>query len=112
MKDYQIRFRGAAKDDVTSLRRYLEHSFGIKKANEVLASLRDSITKLGAMPELGRDAMELSPLLKGYRFLHLSKNTIFYVVKGKNQAIEIIRIFDNRMDTLAALLESLEKNER
>lgn len=111
MKDYQIRFRKAAKDDVASLRRYLEHNFGIKKANEILDSLQDSLAKLGSMPGLGRDAIELSPLLIGYRFLRLPKSTAFYVVDNEKQVVEIIRIFDNRMDALVVLLEYLERND-
>ena len=45
MKDYQIRFRRAAKEDVASLRRYLERNFGIKRANEILASLQASLAR-------------------------------------------------------------------
>lgn len=112
MKDYQIRFRRAAKEDVASLRRYLERNFGIKRANEILASLQASLAKLGAMLGLGRDAIELSSLLAGYRFLRLPKNTVFYVVDGEKQVVEIIRVFDNRMDALAILLEYLEKREK
>ncbi|MBW3351346.1 type II toxin-antitoxin system RelE/ParE family toxin [Limosilactobacillus reuteri] len=112
MKDYQIRFRRAAKDDVASLRRYLERNFGTKRADEILVSLRDSLAKLGAMPELGRNAIELSSLLAGYRFLHLPKNTAFYVVDDEKRVVEIIRVFDNRMDALAILLECLKKKEK
>lgn len=109
MKNYQIKFRNAAKKDVASLRRYLEAHFGLVKADEILNSLRTSISRLEAMPEIGRDATELSALLTGYHFLYLPKNTVFYVVDDQKQIIEVLRIFDNRMDALANLLEYLNK---
>jgi plasmid stabilization system protein ParE len=108
VKDYQIRFRSAAKREITTLRRYLERNFGEDKAKVILNSLQASIAKLGAMPKLGRDATELSPLLIGYRFLHLSKNTVFYKVHDDKKLVEILHVYDNRMDVLAHLLEHME----
>lgn len=91
------------KDDVVVLRWYLERDLGIERANEILDFLRDSVSKFGSMPRLGQDAIELSPLLIGYHFLRLPKNTVFYVVDNEKRVVVIIRIFDNRMDALTIL---------
>ncbi|OJI11623.1 hypothetical protein BJI45_00740 [Limosilactobacillus reuteri] len=69
MKNYKVRLRGAAKRDVKVLNRYLIRNFSESKVNEVLTSLQESITRLGRMPNLVRDARELSsfvnqPVLK------------------------------------------------
>ena len=47
---------------------------------------------------------ELSELLAGYRFLPLKRNTVFYRVHDDEQLVEILRIYDNRMDIIAHLL--------
>ena len=78
MKNYKVRLRGAAKRDVKVLNRYLIRNFSESKVNEVLTSLQESITRLGRMPNLVRDARELSSVLQGFCFLRLPKNTIFY----------------------------------
>lgn len=56
------------------------------------------------MPGLGKDAAKLSELLTGYRFLPLKRNTVFYRIHNDEQLVEILRIYDNRMDIIAHLL--------
>lgn len=111
MRDYKIRYTEAAKKDIESLRYYLEKNFGREKANKFLKNLRDSITQLGEMPQLGRSAKDLSNLLVGYQFLHLPKNTIFYEAHDEARQVKVLRIYDNRRDILANLLEYLDKKE-
>lgn len=104
MKNYQIGFRGAAKRDVDNPYQYLIHKFNKQTADKVSGSLKHSIERLSAMPGLGKDAAELSELLAGYRFLPLKRNTVFYRVHDDEQLVEILRIYDNRMDIIAHLL--------
>lgn len=66
MKNYKVRLRGAAKRDVKVLNRYLIRNFSESKVNEVLTSLQESITRLGRMPNLVRDARELPSVLQGF----------------------------------------------
>ena len=76
MKNYKVRLRGAAKRDVKVLNRYLIRNFSESKVNEVLTSLQESITRLGRMPNLVRDARELSSVLQGFSvepFLSISQ---------------------------------------
>ncbi len=104
MTNYQIGFRGAAKRDVDNLYQYLVHKFDKQTADKVSASVKHSIERLSAMPGLGKDAAKLSELLTGYRFLPLKRNTVFYRIHNDEQLVEILRIYDNRMDIIAHLL--------
>ncbi|MBD5806232.1 type II toxin-antitoxin system RelE/ParE family toxin [Limosilactobacillus walteri] len=109
MKNYQIGFRGAAKRDIANLHQYLVHRFDKQTADKASTSLKHSIERLSAMPGLGKDATELSELLAGYRFLPLKRNTVFYRVHDDEQLVEILRIYDNRMDVIAHLLNDREQ---
>ncbi|EEU29811.1 plasmid stabilization system protein, RelE/ParE family [Limosilactobacillus coleohominis 101-4-CHN] len=101
---YQIRFKGAAKQDITSLYNYLKQQFGSQVAHQKVNDLQDSISKLSNLSGLGRDASELSEVLTGYHYLHLTKNTVFYQILSNESRVEILRIYSNRMDVLEHLL--------
>lgn len=104
MKKYQIRFKGAAKQDIASLYNYLKQQFGSQIAHQKVNDLQDSISKLSNLPGFGRDASELSEVLTGYHYLHLTRNTVFYQILSNESRVEILRIYSNRMDVLEHLL--------
>lgn len=104
MKNYQLGFRSAAKRDIANIYQYLIHKFDKQAADKASDSLKHSIERLSAMPGLGKDATELSELLVGYHYLPLKHNTVFYRIHDDEQLIEILRIYDNRMDIIVHLL--------
>lgn len=112
MKEYRVEFTEVAKNYIFDLYTRLISDFGKKTADSVKNELEHSISNLSAMPNLGRDASELSNLLTGYRYLHLKQNTVFYTVNDSQKLVYIINIYDNRMDMLRHLLEYLGEEER
>lgn len=110
MKSYQLKFTEAAKQDIDSMNHYLNHNFGEQKAKKALGSLKNSILRLSEMPNLGRDAKDLSKWLVGYRFLHLPKNTVFFQFRDES-VIVVLRVYDNRREILANLLSYLDQEE-
>jgi toxin ParE1/3/4 len=88
-----FRLTHAAKQDLLSIGRYTQKTWGIEQRNRYLAMLDGCFHLLAQEPQKGRACDEIRP---GYRKYHAGRHLIFY--REAERQIEIIRILHDRMD--------------
>ncbi len=84
---------GQAKEDLKSIGRYTQETWGREQRNKYLAALDKCFHRLAETPGLGRACDEIR---EGYRRLYEGRHVIFYhpVADG----IEIVRVLHGSMD--------------
>ena len=87
------RLTNKALEDLRSIARYTEQTWGREQRNKYLSKLDASFQMLVHAPELGRACDEIR---QGYRKHHVGRHLIFYRLIASR--IEIIRILHNSMD--------------
>ena len=87
------RLTNKALEDLRSIARYTEQTWGREQRNQYLSKLDASFLMLVHEPELGRACDEIR---QGYRKHHVGRHLIFYRILASR--IEIIRILHDSMD--------------
>lgn len=82
-----------AKQDLRSIGRYTQATWGREQRNTYLAKIDASFHLLAVEPQLGKSCDDLRP---GYRKYPVGKHLIFY--RQSKDGLEIIRILHERMD--------------
>jgi len=82
-----------ALDDLRSIARYTEKTWGREQRNKYLSNMNSSFQMLANEPQLGRTCDEIK---QGYRKHHLGRHLIFYRLIASR--VEIIRILHDSMD--------------
>ena len=82
-----------ALDDLRSIARYTEKTWGREQRNKYLSKLDSSFRMLAHEPQLGRACNEIK---QGYRKHHVGRHLIFYRLVASR--VEIIRILHDSMD--------------
>ncbi|MFM7363307.1 MAG: type II toxin-antitoxin system RelE/ParE family toxin [Cuspidothrix sp.] len=88
-----FRLTKLAKQDLLSIGRYTQKTWGSEQRNRYLTMLDDYFYILAQDPNKGRTCDEIRP---GYRKYHIGRHLIFYREAG--EYIDIIRILHDRMD--------------
>ncbi len=88
-----FRLTELAKQDLLSIGRYTQKTWGTEQRNRYLTMLDDCFQLLARDPHKGRTCDEISP---GYRKYHIGRHLIFY--RETDEYIDIIRILHDRMD--------------
>ena len=88
-----FRLTQSAKQDLLSIGRYTQKTWGLEQRDRYLAMLDDCFHLLVRDPHRGRACDDIRP---GYRKYHRGRHLIFYRETAKD--IEIIRILHDRMD--------------
>lgn len=89
----------AAKDDLKSIGRYTQNTWGIEQRNRYLTLLDKSFHDLADNPLMGRNCSAIRP---DYRKHQVGKHLVFYR-QSACDLIEIVRILHERMDVEAHL---------
>ena len=76
-----------ALEDLQSIARYTEKTWGREQHNKYLSNLNSSFQMLAHEPQLGRACDEIK---QGYRKHHVGRHLIFYCLIASR--VEIIRI--------------------
>jgi toxin ParE1/3/4 len=87
------RLTNKAIEDLRSIARYTEQTWGREQRNKYLSKFDASFQMLVHEPELGRACDEIR---QGYRKHHVGRHLIFYRLIASR--IEIIRILHDSMD--------------
>jgi toxin ParE1/3/4 len=82
-----------ALDDLRSIARYTEKTWGREQRNKYLSKLDSSFQMLTHDPQLGRACDEIK---QGYHRHHVGRHLIFYRLIASR--VEIIRILHENMD--------------
>jgi toxin ParE1/3/4 len=82
-----------AKQDLRSIGRYTQATWGREQRNTYLARIDESFHLLAVKPQLGKSCEDLRA---GYRKYPVGKHLIFY--RQSLDGVEIIRILHQRMD--------------
>jgi toxin ParE1/3/4 len=88
-----FRLTERAKQDLRSIGRYTQATWGRDQRNSYLAKLDACFHLLAQEPQQGRVCDDIRP---GYRKYHVGRHLIFY--RQSSEGIEIIRILHDRMD--------------
>ena len=87
------RLTNKALEDLRSIARYTEQTWGREQRNKYLSKLDASFQMLVHEPALGRACEEIR---QGYRKHHVGRHLIFY--RLTDSRVEIIRILHDGMD--------------
>jgi len=93
-----FRLTKKAIDDLRSIARYTQKTWGRTQRNKYLSKLDESFHILAQEPHLGQTCDEIR---QGYRKHHVGRHLIFY--RHVAARIEIIRILHERMDVASHL---------
>ncbi|MEH2048823.1 type II toxin-antitoxin system RelE/ParE family toxin [Nostoc sp.] len=88
-----FRLTELATQDLLSIGRYTQKTWGTEQRNRYLAILDDCFHLLAREPHRGRTCDDIR---SGYRKYHIGRHLIFY--QETNKTIDIIRILHDRMD--------------
>lgn len=88
-----FRLTESARQDLLSIGRYTQKTWGTEQRNRYLAMLDDSFHLLAREPHRGRTCDDIRP---GYRKYHIGRHLIFY--QETDEHIDIIRVLHDRMD--------------
>jgi toxin ParE1/3/4 len=88
-----FRLTQLAKQDLLSIGRYTQKTWGTEQRNRYLAMLDDCFHLLAQDPQRGRTCDDIR---LGYRKYHIGRHLIFY--QETDEYIDIIRILHDRMD--------------
>lgn len=91
-----FRLTELAKQDLRSIGRYTQQTWGREQRNIYLSKLDASFHLLAHSPTLGRACDDIRD---GYRKYHIGRHLIFY--READEGIVIIRILHDRMDVEA-----------
>ncbi len=91
-----FRLTELAKQDLRSIGRYTQQTWGREQRNIYLSKLDASFHLLAREPTLGRACDHIRD---GYRKYHIGRHLIFY--READEGIVIIRILHDRMDVEA-----------
>lgn len=95
-----FRLTNKAVEDLRSIARYTEKTWGRDQRNAYLSKLDASLHTIAGEPQIGLACDEIR---KGYRKLHVGRHLIFY--RHADTQIDIIRILHDRMDVVTHLSE-------
>ena len=93
-----FRLTQAAKQDLRSIGRYTQATWGREQRNRYLTKLDNCFHRLAKEPQRGRACDDVRV---GYRKYLIGRHLIFY--REVNEGIEIIRVLHDRMDVEAHL---------
>ena len=82
-----------AKEDLRSIARYTERTWGRAQRNHYLQLLDNSFHAIAENPRTGTDCNDIR---EGYRKYPAGKHLVFY--RQLNGVIEIVRVLHERMD--------------
>ncbi len=88
-----FRLTELAKQDLRSIGRYTQVTWGKEQRNLYLAKLDAVFHLLAQEPQLGKACDDIRP---GYRKYHVGRHLIFYHLTSGG--LEIVRILHDRMD--------------
>jgi toxin ParE1/3/4 len=88
-----FRLTELAKQDLLSIGRYTQATWGREQRNSYLAKIDAGFHLLAIEPQRGRSCDDL---LAGYRKYHVGRHLIFY--RQFSEGVEIVRILHDRMD--------------
>ena len=91
-----------AKEDLKSIARYTQETWGRLQRNKYLAELDKRFHRLAEAPKLGRSCEEIR---EGYRKFPEGEHLIFYRSVSADE-IEIVRVLHGSMDIETHLSES------
>ncbi len=91
-----------ASQDLENIRLYAVEKQAIEQADRCLNLIMDEIKYVSQKPESGFD---FSSVREGYYRSRVKSHIIFYRIDQKNESVEIIRIFHQRMDVENPLSE-------
>ena len=92
----QIKWSEQSRNDLRGILSYVALNFGRRKAEDVLADIRERAELLKDFPNLGRVFVKDSELGITYRSLTAKLNKIVYFVE--NETITIVTVWQNRQD--------------
>lgn len=95
-----FRLTELAKQDLRSIGRYTQMTWGREQRNIYLAKLDACFHLLAQEPQRGKACDDIRP---GYRKYHVGRHLIFY--RQAPEGLEIIRVLHDRMDIEAHLDE-------
>ena len=90
-----------AKEDLKSIARYTQETWGQIQRNKYLAALDKCFHRLAENPRVGRSCDEIR---EGYRKLHEGRHVVFY--RHVPEGIEIVRVLHGSMDIESHLSEN------
>ncbi len=90
-----------AKEDLKSIGRYTQETWGREQRNKYLAALDKCFHRLAENPGVGQSCEEIR---EGYRKLHEGRHMVFY--RPVSGGIEIVRVLHGSMDTEKHLSET------
>lgn len=91
-----FRLTERAKQDLRSIGRYTQATWGREQRNRYLSKLDASFHLVAQEPQRGRACDDIRP---GYRKYHVGRHLVFY--RQSPAGLEIIRILYDRMDVEA-----------
>jgi toxin ParE1/3/4 len=91
-----FRLTELAKQDLRSIGRYSQETWGREQRNIYLSKLDAAFHLLAREPQRG---LACDDIRDGYRKYHIGRHLIFY--RESSEGIEIIRILHDRMDVEA-----------
>jgi toxin ParE1/3/4 len=89
----QFRLLKRAMDDLISIGRYTQQTWGREQRNKYLSMLDNGFYTIAQQPEIG---VACDFIRSGYRKYHVGRHLIFYRISTTH--IEIVRILHERMD--------------
>jgi toxin ParE1/3/4 len=95
-----FRLTARARQDLRSIGRYTQATWGREQRNRYLGKLDAAFHLLAQEPQRGRDCDYIRP---GYRKYHVGRHLIFY--SQSPSGLDIIRILHDQMDIEAHLDE-------
>ena len=88
----------AARDDIRSIARYTQETWGKAQRRRYLDGLNDKFEMLSAMPEMAAEKRDFSPPVRIHRY---EKHLIIYI--RTDRGILIVRVLHHSQDVSARL---------
>jgi toxin ParE1/3/4 len=88
-----FRLSALARQDLLSIGRYTQTTWGLDQRNRYLAKLDEAFHLLTTTPQLGKACDEIRV---GYRKYHIGRHLVFY--RHSPEGLEVIRVLHERMD--------------
>lgn len=93
--------RQAAIEDLSDIWDYTAMRWSEKQADKYYQSIKYACFEIGAIPDIGKEYIEISKSLLGFRS---GKHILFYHIISEDE-IEVIRILHERMDLKTQLTQ-------
>ena len=91
--NYRLTFSHAAREDMLSIGRYTEETWGLKQRDTYLGKMFAALERLRKSPLSGKQRDEIVP---GIRSIHIEKHMVFYLMEENE--IRIAGVLHERMD--------------